>query len=86
MDWFGFVVIRAHTLSFSTTSLHFLWIGAIIGSLDTTEQLRLLTAHLQSSREEERVRIAQEIHDEMGTLMTAKETTEGGRVRMGDHD
>ncbi len=37
----------------------------------TTEQLRLLTAHLQSAREEERVRIAQEIHDEIGTLMTA---------------
>ncbi|MBI4786244.1 MAG: sensor histidine kinase [Chloroflexi bacterium] len=38
---------------------------------NTTEQLRLLTAHLQSAREEERVRIAQEIHDEIGTLMTA---------------
>lgn len=36
-----------------------------------TEQLRLLTAHLQSAREEERIRIAQEIHDEIGTLMTA---------------
>ena len=38
---------------------------------NTTEQLRLLTAHIQSAREEERVRIAQEIHDEIGTLMTA---------------
>ena len=38
---------------------------------NTTEQLRLLTAHLQSAREEERVRIALEIHDELGTLMTA---------------
>jgi signal transduction histidine kinase len=38
---------------------------------NATEQLRLLTAHLQSAREEERIRIAQEIHDEIGTLMTA---------------
>ncbi len=36
-----------------------------------TVQLRHLTAHLQSAREEERIRIAQEIHDEIGTLMTA---------------
>ncbi|MBI5652326.1 MAG: sensor histidine kinase [Chloroflexi bacterium] len=34
-------------------------------------QLRLLAAHLQSAREEERTRIAREIHDEIGTLMTA---------------
>lgn len=38
---------------------------------NATEQLRLLTAHVQSAREEERIRIAQEIHDEIGTLMTA---------------
>ncbi len=37
----------------------------------TAEQLRLLAAHLQSAREEERIRIAREIHDEIGTLMTA---------------
>ncbi|MCL5952365.1 MAG: sensor histidine kinase [Chloroflexi bacterium] len=36
-----------------------------------TEQLRLLAAHLQSAREEERITIAREIHDEIGTLMTA---------------
>ena len=35
------------------------------------EQLRLLAAHLQSAREEERIAIAREIHDEIGTLMTA---------------
>jgi PAS domain S-box-containing protein len=35
------------------------------------EQLRLLAAHLQSAREEERIGIAREIHDEIGTLMTA---------------
>lgn len=37
----------------------------------TNEQLRLLAAHLQSAREEERIGIAREIHDEIGTLMTA---------------
>ena len=35
------------------------------------EQLRLLAAHLQSAREEERIKIARTIHDELGTLMTA---------------
>jgi signal transduction histidine kinase len=34
-------------------------------------QLRLLAGHLQSAREEERISIAREIHDETGTLMTA---------------
>jgi PAS domain S-box-containing protein len=35
------------------------------------EQLRLLTTHLQQVREEERKRIAREIHDELGQLLTA---------------
>jgi PAS domain S-box-containing protein len=35
------------------------------------EQLRLLAVHLQSAREEERIKIARAIHDEIGTLMTA---------------
>jgi len=35
------------------------------------EQLRELYAHLQSIREEERTRIAREIHDEFGTILTA---------------
>jgi signal transduction histidine kinase len=35
------------------------------------QQLRLLAAHLQSAREDERINVAREIHDEIGTLMTA---------------
>lgn len=36
-----------------------------------TEQLRALTARLQSAREEEGSRIAREIHDELGSLLTS---------------
>jgi len=35
------------------------------------EQLRNLSAHLQSVREEERINIAREIHDELGQALTA---------------
>ena len=35
------------------------------------EQLRNLSAHLESIREEERTRLAREIHDELGQAMTA---------------
>ncbi len=35
------------------------------------EELRLLSAHLQSAREEERIRIAREIHDQVGQVLTA---------------
>jgi PAS domain S-box-containing protein len=34
------------------------------------EELRLLAAHLESVREEERTRIAREIHDELGQMLT----------------
>ncbi len=34
------------------------------------EQMRALAAHLQSVREEERIRIAREIHDELGQMLT----------------
>jgi len=37
-------------------------------------QLRNLTAHLQSVREKERTRIARELHDELGQLLTALNT------------
>src|SRR5207248_6824652 len=37
----------------------------------TSEQLRALSARLQSAREEERTRIAREIHDELGSALTA---------------
>ena len=36
----------------------------------TTEQLRALSARLQSAREEEGTRIAREIHDELGSMLT----------------
>jgi PAS domain S-box-containing protein len=35
------------------------------------EQLRALTTHLESVREEERARIAREVHDELGQALTA---------------
>ena len=38
---------------------------------NTNEQLRQLTAHLQSIREDERKRIGREIHDELGQQLTA---------------
>ena len=38
---------------------------------DSREQLRALAAHLQSVREEERSRIAREVHDELGQALTS---------------
>jgi signal transduction histidine kinase len=38
---------------------------------DLVRQLRRLTAHLESVREEEQIRIAREVHDELGGLLTA---------------
>ncbi|MBO9657818.1 MAG: PAS domain S-box protein, partial [Chitinophagaceae bacterium] len=38
---------------------------------ETTDQLRLLAAHLQEIREEERKSIGREIHDELGQTLTA---------------
>lgn len=38
---------------------------------DLNKQLRTLTAHLQDVREKEQARIAREIHDELGQMLTA---------------
>ena len=37
----------------------------------TSEQLRALSAKLQSAKEEEDIRIAREIHDELGSMLTS---------------
>ncbi len=37
---------------------------------DSREQLRELSAHLESVREEEKARIAREVHDELGQMLT----------------
>jgi signal transduction histidine kinase len=37
---------------------------------DSREQLRALTSHLQSVREDERTNVAREIHDELGQMLT----------------
>jgi signal transduction histidine kinase len=52
----------------------------------SNEQLRNLAAHLQSVREEERMKIAREIHDELGqTLSAQKMELSWFRDRYGDH-
>jgi signal transduction histidine kinase len=39
-------------------------------TVEVSEQLRNLSAHLQNIREEERIHIAREMHDELGQLLT----------------
>ena len=43
----------------------------VVESGEMNEQLRNLTAHLQNIREEERIHIAREMHDELGQVLTA---------------
>ncbi len=43
----------------------------IVETGEMNDQLRNLTAHLQDIREEERIHIAREMHDELGQLLTA---------------
>ncbi len=52
----------------------------------SNEQLRNLAAHLQSVREEERMKIAREIHDELGQALSAqKMELSWFREQYGDH-
>ncbi len=52
----------------------------------SNEQLRNLAAHLQSVREEERTKIAREIHDELGQALSAqKMELSWFREKYGDH-
>lgn len=44
---------------------------AEIGLRESHERLRQLSAHMESVREEERLRISREVHDELGQMMTA---------------
>ncbi|KPD14600.1 histidine kinase [Burkholderia sp. ST111] len=53
--------------------------------LESREQLRELSAHMEAIREEERKRIALEIHDELGQLLTAlKIDVSLLKMRLGD--
>ncbi len=61
------VVRRTIELQAANQKLH----DEIVERQRATEQLRRLSAHLQSAREEERIRIAREIHDELGQVLTA---------------
>ena len=55
---------------------------AEIELLASREQLRRLAAHVESAREQERIRIAREIHDELGQVLTVlKMDTEDVQAR-----
>lgn len=66
LDEKGEVVSFAHTLTDITEHQQ-----AEKKLEESRQQLRDLSAHLQSSREEERKRIARAVHDEMGQQLTA---------------
>jgi signal transduction histidine kinase len=50
------------------------------------ENLRALAAHLQSVREEERTRIARDIHDELGQALTGLKIDLNGMARHSPHE
>lgn len=68
--WFELSVSRKHSVT--DEEPHFIVMSRDITERKTIElQLRDLTAHIQTVREEEKTRIAREIHDELGGTMTA---------------
>lgn len=60
-------IIGASAIIRDVTALH----EAMYALKRSEEQLRALAAHLQGVREEERIRISREIHDELGRALTA---------------
>ena len=61
--------LQALTQKAREQSLDYEHAGKRLGA--TSEQLRALTAKLSSAREEEGIRIAREIHDELGSALTS---------------
>lgn len=68
--WFELSVARKASLV--EPEPHFIVLARDISERKRSEQqLRKLTAHLQSVREDEKTNIAREIHDDLGALLTA---------------
>lgn len=72
-----FVRINAHLINYNKRRVSFTMIDDVTEKLKAEKeriasynQLQKLTAHLQIVREEERTRIAREIHDELGQQLT----------------
>jgi len=58
----------------------------VIETAEVNEQLRALSAYLQNVREDERIHIAREMHDELGQLLTGfKMDVSLLKKRLGDH-
>ena len=70
------IVFNAHDVTGQILAEHRL--------LESRNQLRDLAAHVESAREQERIRIAREIHDELGQLLSAlKLDLEGLTIKYG---